>query len=581
MSLRTTRLAILALLIFSAPVTAQWPDDPDLNLAIADRADEQVIPKLAGFSDGGTYVGWFDHSSGSYAVYLQHLDAGGFELWPHDGILVSDHPQGTSLVDWDLIADSAGNAVLVFSDTRGAGDLDVQAYKIGPGGQFLWGPDGISLSASSDYEPAPRVAEATDGDIVVVWSRLPNAGDGKITMQRLSAGGALRFPAGGLPIAGDPGEDAAFPAIVPADGGSVIVSWVRDISTFQSPRHVRARKFGPDGSPLWAGHVDVFDGGSVPIAYLPKLHADGAGGALVLWHRSLGNAFNSFVQHLSASGNELFAHNGVAVSTAGGNHIDPALAYRFATGESFIFWNERNANQSEWGIYAQKITAGGGRAWGESGIELQPVNTIYKSAPRCVPLGDGAAVFYADEPGGQFNRDRVLGIRVDAGGNSVWPGSPVVVSSHLSSKARLPVTIDPTEVTKLVWEDDRSGNPDVYGQNVNADGTLGAAPTGIGGEAGATPGMLRLLPNRPNPFRGRTEIPVAGPPPLWPGVEIVITDAAGHTVRRIALMDPEGSSLVAWDGRGADGRFLPSGVYFYRLCTPMGESAPWKATLVH
>ena len=34
--------------------------------------------------------------------------------------------------------DWADHAVLVFTDTRAAGDLDVQAYKISPTGEFLW-----------------------------------------------------------------------------------------------------------------------------------------------------------------------------------------------------------------------------------------------------------------------------------------------------------------------------------------------------------------------------------------------------------------------------------------------------------
>lgn len=576
--IRSRSLALAASLLLAAPAAAQWPADPDANLAIADRTSEQVTPKIASAPDGSTYVGWFDLASGNYDVYLQRLNGAGVEQWPHNGLLVSSHPQGTSLVDWDLIADSAGNAVLVFTDTRSGADLDVQAYKIGPGGAFLWGPNGIPLSANDDYEPAPRVAEASDGDFVFVWPRIPDSGGGNIMMQRLAPGGALRYPTGPLPIAGDPNERPAFEAIVAADAGAVIVSWVRDITTFASPRHVRARKFAPDGSPLWPAHVNVFDQVPVPIAYTPKLDRDGAGGALVLWHRSQGNLYNSLLQHLSASGAELFPHNGVEVATTALHHIDPTLAYRPATGESFIFWNERNAAQSQWGIYAQKITAAGARAWGNGGRELLPVNTVYKSYPRAVQIGDGAAVFIYDEPTGQFNRDRVLAIRVDVNGAPVWPTSPVIVSSHLSSKARIPLTIDFTGVTKIVWEDDRSGNPDVYGQNVNPDGTLGAPLVGIPEAGPPGPATLRLLPNQPNPFRDRTEFALAAGTALDAGGAFVIADATGRIVR--TLDGARGGARVNWDGRGDRGEALPSGVYFYRLVTRGGASAPQKATLV-
>jgi len=562
----------MALCTLAFPAGAQWSSNPDSNLAIADRAGEQVLPKIATSADGTTYVSWFDHSSANYDVYLQRLSPSGVELWPHNGLLVSNHTQSSSLVDWDLIVDSAGNAVLAFTDIRGAGDLDVQAYKIGPAGQFLWGPDGITLSASTDFEPSPRVVEATDGDFVFVWSRLPNVGDGKIMLQRLAPDGTRRYALGGIPVAGDANEDASFPAIVPSLAGSVIVAWVRDVSTFSSPRNIRARRFDVNGNPVWGNFVPVFDAGAVPIAYQPKLVTDGAGGAVALWHRSAANLFNSFVQRLAPDGTELFPHNGAPVATSNLHHLDPAIAFQPGTGESFVFWNERNSNQSQWGIYAQKLTALGARAWGDNGLVLVPVNTTLKFLPRAVPVGDGAAVFFGDEPGGQFNRDRVLGIRLDANGTSVWGPNPVIVSSHLSSKVRLPVTVDANGISRMVWEDDRSGAADVYGQNVNADGTLGAAVTAV--EEGAAPNALRVFANRPNPFRDLTTIEID--PGSDPTSKVVISDAAGRVVRRL---DADAGTIISWDGRSDAHELLPSGVYFYRLQTPAGESEARKAVL--
>ena len=130
------------------------------NLALADRPGEQVIPLVAGTSDGGMYVAWFDNSGGSYAVYLQRLDRDGVEQFAHDGILISNQPQDTALFGWDLTADSSDHAVLVFSDLRnGSGSLDIAAYRIAPDGTFVWGPNGVSLSNNADFEPAPVVAE--------------------------------------------------------------------------------------------------------------------------------------------------------------------------------------------------------------------------------------------------------------------------------------------------------------------------------------------------------------------------------------------------------------------------------------
>jgi len=463
-----------ALASLAPGASAQWSSDPAANLPIVTKSGEQVIPKVAAAPDGGTWVGWFDHASGNYDVYCQRLDASGAPQFPAAGLLVSNHAQSSSLVDWDLICDKAGDAVLVFTDVRDGGDLDVFAYRISPAGAMLWGADGVQLSANNDYEPAPKVCQASDGDFVFVWARLPSAGDGGIMMQRLTPAGAPQLTAGGLLVVTQPGEDPGFCDVEPADGGSVVVCWLRDISSFASPRHLRARKFSSTGTPLWP-QVSVYDALSLPIGYQPGLLSDGAGGALLWWHvSSLSGVYGSYVQHLDASGTELFPHNGRPVAATATNHISPTLAYPSPGGDIYVFWNEENTLQSQWGVYAQRFTAGGVPQWGAGGLPLVAVDTVFKGPPRAVPYAGGAGVFWYDEPTGVFGKDRALGLRVNATGSTPWGAAPVVIASTLSTKSRLPVAIDCAGVTRVIWEDDRNGTPDVYGQAVRADGTLGA-----------------------------------------------------------------------------------------------------------
>jgi len=482
------RVAGFLLLAFLASVArAQWPSDPATNLPIVVKSGDQVVEKLAVRPDGSGYVAWFDNASGNYDVFLQRFNATGVAQWASGGLLVSHHAQDTSLVDWDLIADSQGDAVLAFTDLRAGGDLDAYAYRIDASGQFLWGPDGVVLSNNADFEANPRVAEASDGDFVFVWSKLPNVGDGAQLMQRLSPAGALRFAAGGIPVVTEAGKQPGFSEIVASDNGSVIVSYVRDIKTFASVRNVRAVKIDSTGAPAWPAPVSVFDAGSVPIAYEPKLLADGAGGALVLWHRAAPTLFSSFVQHLGASGSELWAHNGVEVSTTPNmHHIDPSFAFRAASGETFVFWNERNSIQSQHGIYGQKLSSAGARQWTDGGVVLLPVDGIEKILPQCVGYSDGAMEFHLQGIPGQPTKYTALGFRLDGAGNEVWAGAPLSVSTVVSNKSRLTPKSGAGGEVRLVWEDDRNGDRDLYGQSVLPDGTLGVPGLELYG--GGTPG---------------------------------------------------------------------------------------------
>ncbi|MBK6680467.1 MAG: hypothetical protein IPG53_10775 [Ignavibacteriales bacterium] len=118
--------------------------------------------------DGSTYISWFDNRGGSYAVYMQRLNADGVKLWGSQGLLISNNPQSSSLVDYDITCDASNNAIVAFTDTR-SGDLDVFAYKISPSGEFLWGANGVTLSSGTGYEANPTVASTPDGNVVVAW----------------------------------------------------------------------------------------------------------------------------------------------------------------------------------------------------------------------------------------------------------------------------------------------------------------------------------------------------------------------------------------------------------------------------
>ena len=563
---RSLPLLLLLLLLTAAPASAEWSSNPAENLAIADRPSEQVIPKTASTPDDGLYVGWFDLAAGNYDVYLQLLDDRGDEQWAHNGILVSNHPQNSWLVDWDLIADSQGNCVLTFVDARYGGDWDVLAYKVSPTGEMLWGDDGISISFNDDFETNPRVTEASDGDFVFAWSRSPDAGDGKIMMQRLAPDGTLRFAAGGIPVAGQPGENPGFSSIVAAADGAVIVSWLRDISTFMSDRHLRARKFSSLGDPLWISPVEVYNATSVPLGYDPKLYSDGEGGALLLWHASPpGSLFIVLVQHLDGAGTELFPHNGQSASgVTNRHHIDPCLAHDQSTGEIYLFWNERNSSQGQRGIYGQKLDAAGNLQWGGGGRELRPVDDVIEDYPRCVAAEGGAMVFFTASPASMPINEQLFGARVDSDGAFVWPGEFIDVSVVVSSKARLPLVVDGGGEAKIVWEDDRNGSVDLFGQNINPDGSLGVSTTDVGD----TPVVrgVRLEPNYPNPFNPHTTI--AFSVDRAQQVRIAVHDLSGRLID--VLVDGRltaGPHSTSWDGLDLAGRAVGTGIYTVTLTT--------------
>jgi len=474
-------LGLLVPCVLLAPfATAQWTSSSSLNTPIAVAANDQAVPKIGVTADGRTWHGWFDARSSGYAVYVQLLDAAGNEQLASNGLLVSSQPQSTSLVDWDLEVAANGDAVLVFTDTRGGTDLDVYAYRISPSGSFVWGSNGVTLSSNGEYEASPRCAVLDDGSSVFVWGRMPTSGTGSIRVQVLDAAGAPRFAMDGFGISGLVNERPGFADVVAAPGGAYIVSFLRNVASFSSPRHIKLQKFNSAGVAQWNGGtpVSVFDAAAVPIAYWPVLRADGAGGAAVAWHYAPSGVFQCFVQKLNSAGLEVFPHNGVAVSLeAGVMKLEPAIDVVQPSGDVVVCFHRRNTVQSAWGVGAQRISAAGVRQWTDAGVILEPLDTKHESFQRIVAHGDGAICAWFDNPSGAIPDARVVAQRLDASGVPQWIGGNVIVSEQtptLAPKDDLELVRTASGSVCFNWDDNRADpSGDIYAQRLNDDGTLG------------------------------------------------------------------------------------------------------------
>ncbi len=547
----------IALILGMFPAArAGWSSDPSQNLAVADGGSDQTQPKLA---PGGQamWVSWFDGIATGYDVRVQQLDAGGNEVFAHDGLGVADRAF-TSTQDYGLSADDEGNALLAFRDDR-PGSVQITAAKVTIAGAMPWGANGVQLTSTTDFVASPRIASAPDGGCVVAWTQ-----NASTRLRMLDADGVPQW-AGDVILT--PATGSYSVSDLHRAGDAVILSFVHQTGGFGSPRHLLAQKFDAAGAALWdPAHVKVFDGGSLQFGNFPAFVPDGDGGAVFSWYDASSTALQCYVQHVLGDGTEAFAHNGVSVSTnATRVRVSPSVWFEPGDGAITAYWEELDATQSQSGVYGQRFDASGTRLWGAEGAVVVPVGAA--STPMVRSAGN--FVFWSAVP--SFGQDRLYGARLATNGTIDLPAFDVASAPGGKSRlavapllialptAALPAPRNGSPFVVLAWGDARDDDGDVYVQNVNLDGSLGPWALDVPVPAAGTREWLGSPVPNPSAAAVRFALAVPGGEPAV----LRIVDAAGRLVRR---HDATGASGAwSWDGRDGLGRRVASGVYFAEL----------------
>jgi hypothetical protein len=557
--------SVTGLLLVSSPLFAQWSSNTNVNLSVCDVTGEQALTKIAACPDGGCYISWFDHRGSSYAVYLQKLNSLGVKQFAADGLLVSDNPQNSSLVDYDLISDDNNNAIIAFTDIRNGPQINPFAYKISPAGTMLWGANGVTLSDSvNSFQPNPKIVKTTDGNFVFVW-RI-GSGPIKIAMQKLNSAGVKQWGASPILISSGSNENYDWPSEVVSDNGSIILYWCGYTGSFISPSNYRlyAQKISSTGTRVWNSTQDtVYSLGRVSGFYTPLVFSDGNNGAIFVWQddRFATNQTNSYVHRINSAGTFLFLANGSAVSgTTGMLRFAPAATIIPSTQETFVFWQEKNTSQSLIGVYGQKFSSTGTRLWNDAGVAFKPLDGNSFSSLASFTKDTNVLVYYLELTSG--SNGLIKAFKTGPSGAIGWGGSIITPGSLLSSKTRMSAALSPNGMSVLSWQDGRNDGGGIYAQNINLDGTFGN-PSGITPVTGNLPERFSLHQNYPNPFNPSTKIKFDIPPAGTGSftVKLIVYDILGNEVSRLIYGELKpGEYEFALNASG-----YSSGIYFYKL----------------
>jgi hypothetical protein len=238
-----------------------------------------------------------------------------------------------------------------------------------------------------------------------------------------------------------------------------------------------AQRVSNTGKPLW-----ITDGVLLSTAagwsYLPQLVEDGAGGAIVVWQGSpIPGEYRIAAQRIDASGNILWATDGVIISAGPNPKQGPHVATDGIGGAIIAWMDERNG--VDYDIYANRIDGSGIVRWAVDGI---PICDAIKDQSSCQITSDGQGggiIAWEDWRAGNPEGD-IYAQRVDGTGTTLWTLNGVSVCQAVGIQQNVQLVSDGTGGAFFTWEDYRWGTFwAIYAQRISNSGLAWWASDGI------------------------------------------------------------------------------------------------------
>jgi FlgD Ig-like domain len=411
-------------------------------------------------------------------VFLFLLSSVSYAQWQPNGVVIS---ASTNYQTTQAIAsDGAGGAIVTWHDFRSGTSYDIFAQRIDASGAVLWTADGVPISTEVANQAIPSIISDGAGGAIIAWSDDRTCCfNTDIYAQRIDASGAVLWTPNGVAIC-TVTKDQIRPELVSDGAGGAIIVW-EDGRVGGLNTDVFAQRINAAGAVQWATN-----GVALCTApnnqYLPEVVSDGAGGAIATWTDfRIGGVSDIFTQRVDASGATGWPTNGVKLSGPLSSEYSPVIIADGAGG-AIVTWQDFRTGVAD--IYAQRINALGASQWTPEGVLISA--TGWETNGQIISDGaEGAIVTWhlivsSDEfPNSDFD---LYVQRVDASGTVQWTPDGTAISTAVGNQFASTLVSDGNGGAIIAWEDSLVGgntNYDIRGQRVDASGATQWTPGGV------------------------------------------------------------------------------------------------------
>jgi len=449
--------------------TADWPNQPDLNLPICTANYGQSNPQINVDGTGGAIIVWRDLRSGTFSdIYAQRVNAAGVPQWTTNGVVVCDAANGQ--LDPQLVEDGAGGFIIAWQDFRSGGNFDIYAQRISGSGVPLWVDDGVVISNANDDQINLNIIADGAGGAIIVWQDERNGYlNSNIYAQRVNAAGVPQWTTNGVVVC-DANDQQQYPDLISNGAGGAYVTW--QDAQVSVGMDIYVQGLNSSGNIVWPWASDgVVVCQANNVQSYPTIISDGGGGAIISWEdeRSLGEYSDIYIQRVNASGVMQWSLNGIAVC-APANHQKKHTMVSDGAGGAIVTWSDLRSG-SFTKIYAQRISNTGLPIWQTDGVPVGSLGSI-QDDPDIVYVGAGKVVItWVDTH--LLLPSNIYAQRLNSQGLREWFTNGVVISNAAGDQTNPRIANDGSGGAIIAWEDIRHGNfKDIYAQRVYDNGTL-------------------------------------------------------------------------------------------------------------
>jgi hypothetical protein len=263
------------------------------------------------------------------------------------------------------------------------------------------------------------------------------------------------------------------PRIVSCGASGAIITWEDNRS---GSSDIYTQRVNSAGTSQWTANgvaVSVAAGNQMD----PQIVSDGASGAIITWEDTRsGTNSDIYAQRVSSTGIPQWTANGVVVSAAAGDRLHPQVSTDGAGG-AIIAWEDYRSG-TNLHIYAQKVNGLGTVQWVVNGVAVCTAGND-QFYPRIVSDGSGGAIItWMDYRNGTgYGYSEIYAQRVNSTGVPQWIADGVAICTAVLDQINPRIVSDDAGGAIITWGDYRidisysSAFSDIYAQRVNSAGT--------------------------------------------------------------------------------------------------------------